>query len=203
MFHTAVVPVNRHPVIKSFFGRKRFAVMRVQIAQEIPGRTGPLRHGVRLPLRRSRRSSDRWCSPNLPFLPRAIPRCPSVHSCRFPARSAEGHCSVQRHPSAFVAPNQRNWLAPVALAGKHPVAQLIVDFFLTDSFFFKICNHVGNGGSSTSMPSRNPEFTIFPLAGCCVCFLLNILAAGDNFDNWHIKFLRKLPVTRCRAPELP
>ena len=47
MLHSSVVPINIHPVIKRFLGGKFFAVVRIAITQEIPGRTGPVRHGIR------------------------------------------------------------------------------------------------------------------------------------------------------------
>ena len=47
MFHAAVIPIHRRPVFKRFLGGKRFIIMRIAIAQEIPGGPRPLRHGVR------------------------------------------------------------------------------------------------------------------------------------------------------------
>ena len=50
MLHTAIVPVNRHPVVEGFLACKCLIIMRVDIAEEVPGRACPLWHGVRLPL---------------------------------------------------------------------------------------------------------------------------------------------------------
>ena len=50
MLHTAVVPVYRHPVVQLVHCGKFIVVVRIDIAQEIPGRTCPLRHCIGLTL---------------------------------------------------------------------------------------------------------------------------------------------------------
>ena len=46
MFHTTIIPVNRHPVFQFIHISKRMSVVRICISQEIPGRSCPLRHGI-------------------------------------------------------------------------------------------------------------------------------------------------------------
>ena len=53
MLHSAVVPVNRHPVIQGLLAGKGLVVAGIRIAQEIPGGSGPLRHSVGLSLCRA------------------------------------------------------------------------------------------------------------------------------------------------------
>ena len=50
VLHTAVVPVNRHPVFHLLAVCKSFCIVRIHIAKEIPGRSSPLRHGISLSL---------------------------------------------------------------------------------------------------------------------------------------------------------
>ena len=46
MLHTAVIPVDRSPVLKRFFAGKSLVIVRVHIPQEVPGRASPLRHSI-------------------------------------------------------------------------------------------------------------------------------------------------------------
>ena len=46
MFHTTIIPVNRHPVFQFIHISKHMSVVRICISQEIPGRSCPLRHGI-------------------------------------------------------------------------------------------------------------------------------------------------------------
>ena len=50
VLHAAVIPIHRHPVFQLFGVGERLAVMGVNIAQVIPRRPRPLRHGVGLAL---------------------------------------------------------------------------------------------------------------------------------------------------------
>ena len=50
MFHTAVVPVNRHPVFHLLAVCKSFCIVWIHITKEIPGRSSPLWHGISLSL---------------------------------------------------------------------------------------------------------------------------------------------------------
>ena len=47
MFHASVIPINVHPIVESLFWRKFLVIMRVAVSQEIPWRTGPVRHNIR------------------------------------------------------------------------------------------------------------------------------------------------------------
>ena len=50
MLNAADIHVNRQVLVSLFSGDKLFVIVRIHIAQEIPGGAGPLRHGVRLSL---------------------------------------------------------------------------------------------------------------------------------------------------------
>ena len=53
VLHTAVVPVNRHPVFQRLCACECLVVVRIGITQEIPGRSRPLWHGICLTLCRT------------------------------------------------------------------------------------------------------------------------------------------------------
>ena len=57
VFHASDIHIDRKILIRLFTGDKLLFIMAVHIAQEVPGRAGPLRHGVCLPLGRC--SADR------------------------------------------------------------------------------------------------------------------------------------------------
>ena len=53
MLHPAVIPIHRAPICQSFLRRQGMIVVRIHIAEKIPGRAGPLRHGVGFSLGRA------------------------------------------------------------------------------------------------------------------------------------------------------
>ena len=53
MLHTADIHVHRQVLIRLFPGNQLLVIVAVHIAEEIPGGTGPLRHGVGLSLGRT------------------------------------------------------------------------------------------------------------------------------------------------------
>ena len=50
MLHSAVIPVHRRPVLQRLLRRQGLIVAGIGIPQKIPGRAGPLRHGIGFPL---------------------------------------------------------------------------------------------------------------------------------------------------------
>ena len=121
MLHTAIVPVYRHPVVQRFFTRQRFRIRRIRIAQEIPGRTCPLRHGIRLSLSRAATAGagginpvSHKCQRRLPVVGRHI----AVHLRQLQRKFT----LVDRHIAAFLTVYDRNRLSPVTLSGEDPVS---------------------------------------------------------------------------------
>ena len=53
VFHAADIHIHRKILVRLFPGYQLFLVVAVHIAQEVPGGTGPLGHGVCLSLGRS------------------------------------------------------------------------------------------------------------------------------------------------------
>ena len=59
MLHTAIVPVDRQPVLELIWIRNALVIVRIDVAQEVPAGTSPLRHRVGLATRRT--SAMRAC----------------------------------------------------------------------------------------------------------------------------------------------
>ena len=137
MFHTAVVPVDVHPVVKRFFGSKFPVVVRITVTQEIPGRTRPVRHHVGFPPRFAAAFRTSGVNPveslgqrRFAFVVRMIVR----HLRQFERQLRFGN----RLPAAVFAVNHRDRFAPVTLAGEYPVAQLEVHFGAAETVFHRM-----------------------------------------------------------------
>ena len=134
MLHTAVIPVNRAPVFHGLFRSKRLIVMRIHIAQEVPGRTCPLRHGIGFTFCRTAAARTGRVDPfgNVGKRRMSVIR-------RFIAfylgKQQREILFIQRNSTAFRAMYNRNRFAPIALTGEHPVTELKVDLCFADSLF--------------------------------------------------------------------
>ncbi len=128
VLHTAVVPVNRQPVIERFFGASASFVMRIAIAHEVPGRAGPLRHGIGFPFCRTAAMRTGRIDKGIHRCKRGfsvISRFIGIYFRQFQRKFA----FRQRNPAAFFTVNHRDRFSPVSLTGEHPVAQLKVDLW--------------------------------------------------------------------------
>ena len=140
MLHTAVVPVDRRPVFERLFRGERLVVVRVHIAQEIPGRACPLGHGVSLSLGRAAAARAGRVDPVGHVRERGfavVGRLIGVHIGQLKRQLV----LRDRYIAALVAVYDRDGLAPVALAGEHPVAQLILHLGTADALLLEPFDH--------------------------------------------------------------
>ena len=198
VFHAAVVPVNRHPFFQRLHRSKGIRVLRIRVAEKIPGRTCPLRHGIGFTPCRS--AADRACG--IDPIRNSCQRRLAVFSrfVAFDIRQQHRELVIRHRNifSAVITPDQRNRFAPVTLTGKHPVAKLIIDFFCTlaglrqfrnDSFLrLWNCQAVQETGID-----HHAGFAVGK--GRFVD-----IAAGNDFDNRQIEFFGKciVAVIMCR-----
>ena len=109
-------------------------------------------------LRGARRTSGRWCSPSRSSSPAGIRRCRSARSFPPPAASAEARSSGSGTQPQHFALHQRDRLAPIALAGEYPVAELEVDLaFVRCPCSTSQSMMVSLGFRDASCPFRKPE----------------------------------------------
>ena len=92
----------------------------------------------------------------------------------------------------MLAVDQRNRLAPVALARKHPVAQLIIDLALAQALFLQIVDD-GLDGVLHLQAVENAGIDHHAILYVGIGGVLHI-APGDHFHDGQAKFLGKLPV---------
>ena len=140
MLHAAIVPVHGHPVVQGLLAGQGIFVLRIRVAQEVPGGACPLGHGVRLPLGRATATGTGGVHPVLHGRQRgfAVVRwLVGLHLGQHQGQFA----FVQRHEAAFLAFHDGNGLAPVALSGEHPVTELEVGLALAQALLLQpLCN---------------------------------------------------------------
>ncbi len=191
MLHAAVVPVHRQPVFHGFFSGKALAVVRIRVAQKIPRRTRPLRHGVRFPLggAAAMRAGGVYPVRHVGERGLAVVR----RFIGFHVRQAERKLALRNGDiAAFRADHDRDRLAPIALARENPVAKLEVDFRAADALLLQISDDllfcVFNG-----KPVQDPGIYHNARRAVGVCFFLYV-PAFDDFDDRQTEFFREVPV---------
>ena len=143
VLHAAVVPVDGTPVVQRLFGSERFVIVRIHVAQEIPARAGPLRHGVGLALGRAAALRAGGVDPVGHLGDGALAVVGRLVALDL--RQNERQLLLGNgHPAARRAVDQRNGLAPIALAGEHPVTQLVVDLLMAPALLDGIPLHRGD-----------------------------------------------------------
>ena len=192
MFHTAVVPVYRHPVIQCFLRSQTSIILRVTVTQIIPGRTSPLRHSIGFP-------SCRATAIGASGLNKAFHSCQRTftvirrHIAFYIRQSQRQFTFRQTYCTALRTMYNRNGFPPIPLTGEYPVPQLIVDFADTLSGFFQPTLHLFLCffyGQSIQ------ESTVGHDAGCAIGkgFFGNI-AALNNFNNRQVENFCKIIVS--------
>ena len=141
VLHAAVVPIHRHPVIERLPACEFLVVMRVAIAQEVPAGTGPVGHGIRFALGRTTALGAGGVNPLLCAgkRRRAVVRGRVIVDLRQHERQLAFR---QRHPAALLAVYERDRFAPVTLAAKHPVAQLVIHLPRADALLLQPGDHL-------------------------------------------------------------
>ena len=192
VLHAAVVPVDRAPVVQRLLGGECFVIVRVHVAQEIPARAGPLRHGIGLALGGAAALRAGGVDPVGHLAQRALAVVGGLIAVHL--REHERELILRdRHPAALRAVDERDRLAPVTLAAEDPVTQLVVDLFLADALLHDVLLHGGDGffdGHAVEEAGVDHD-------GAVVLgdegFLRHV-AAGDDLDDRQAELRGELPV---------
>ena len=192
MLHAAVVPVDGTPVVQCLFGSERFVIVRIHVAQEIPARAGPLRHGVGLALGRAAALRAGGVDPVGHLAERTLAVVGGLIAVHL--REHERELILRdRHPAALRAVDERDRLAPVTLAAEDPVAQLVVDLFLAEALLHDVFLHGGdgffNGHAVEEAGVDHDGAVVLGDEG-----FLRHVAAGDDLDDRQAELRSKLPV---------
>ena len=190
MFHAAVVPVDLTPVFELVHVGQCLVVVGVDVPQEVPGRTGPLGHGVRL-------SAGRAAA----LRAGAVDELGDLRQGRFTVRAGlevldlrqlqgklvVGHVSH----AALVAVDDRDGLAPVALAVEGPVFHLELDALLAEALLLEPGSHLLDG--VFLVVETVEELGVHHLAVAGVGFFGDV-AALDDFDDVDAELFREVIV---------
>ena len=164
--------------------------MRVTVAKEVPGGTRPLRHGIGLSLCRTAALRASAIDKGIHFRKRRLSVLAGLKVIHI--GQAQRELLVRnRYHAAVRAVNQRNRLAPVALAVKRPVLHLELHARVADALLREEFEHARNRillvGHAVQEVGVNHD------AVAAVGFLLEIAALNDR-DNLRAEALCELVV---------
>ena len=192
VLHTTVVPVHGRPVVQRLLGGQGLVVVGVHIAQEVPGGTGPLGHGIRLTLGRAAALGAGGVDPVGHLGEGGLAGIGDL--VRVHLRQQQGQLILrQRHPAALGAVHQRDGLAPVTLAAEDPVTEFEVGLGTANAVLRHPLLH---GGDSLLDGQAVQEAGVDHDAGVVLEGegLLGDVAALDHLDDGQAELGGKLPV---------
>ena len=190
MLHAAVVPVHGHPVVQLLPAGEGFGVVRVAVAQEVPAGARPLGHGVGFPLSGGAALGAGAVHIAVDVGQGALAVGAGLEVLH--VGQAQGQFFIgHSHHAAVGAVNQRDGLAPVALAVEGPVLHLILHTGAADALLFNFLEHTVDGILLVGIAVE--EAGVNHLAIACIGFLLNV-AALDDLDDFNAELPGKLPV---------
>ena len=192
VFHAAVVPVYGQPVIKGLLAGQLLVVVGIAVAYEVPAGARPVGHGVGLAVCRASALGAGGLYPV-----GCAGQCGGAVigglKVRYLGKLKRQLAVGQGYPAALIAVYERYGLAPVALTGKYPVAQLVV--YLSGAYAL-LLQPLYHGGDSFLDGKTVEEAGVHHSAALNVgvAFLLNVPAAGDHFYYGHVELLGEFPV---------
>ena len=136
VLRAADVEIDRHPVFLLVLRDERAVVLRIDVAQVVPARAGPLRHRVRLAFGRAAALRTFRVDPVGRLRQRRLGvarRRVVLHLRQLQRQFALRH----RHRAVLLAMHDRNRLAPVPLPREQPVAQLVLHRRFAEALFFE------------------------------------------------------------------
>ena len=190
MLHTAVIPVDIHPVFQLVHVGKCCIVLRIDVAQIIPGRACPLRHRVRLTLGSAAalRASAVHEAVDLGKRGLTVLTGHELFDFRKPQRKL---LIRNAYHTAVRAMDDRYRLAPVSLTVESPILHLILNACFADSLLLKVLDHAFNGILLICIAVQ--EVGVDHLAVACIGFNAHI-SALDDFDDVEAERLCKIIV---------
>ena len=191
MLHTAVVPVNRHPVFQFLRICQAFVIVRINIAQEIPGRSCPLRHGIGLSscIASTFRALAFYEGINLGQRGFSLNARLKVLYLRQTKRQL---LIRNRNNTAVLAVNDRNRLTPVSLTVECPVFHLELYTCTANALLGQLFQHLLDGIFLIIISVQ--EFGVHHLTVSGISFLGDV-SALDYLDNIDVECFCKIIVT--------
>ena len=140
MFRAADVEVDRQPLLQQAGIAERLVVVRVDVAEVVPAAAGPLRHRVRLAHALLARLRVDDVHPVRRLRQRRLARPGRLVVVQRGERERQVLLRDERL-RAVLPVDDRERLAPVALAGEEPVAQLVLRLGLPDALLGEPLDH--------------------------------------------------------------
>ena len=191
MLHAAVVPVDRHPVIDLFPVCEDLVIVGIHIAEEIPGGTGPLGHGVGLAFGGAAAFRTGAVDEGIDLCERGLAVFTGLEIL-YIGKAERQFLVGNTDDTALGAVNERDGLAPVALAVEGPVLHLELDACAADSLLLEDADDLRDGIFFICQSVEIAGIDHLAVAG--VGFFGDI-AALDDFDDRDSELGGKLPVT--------
>ena len=194
VLHAAVVPVDRGPVLQCLLGSEGVLAVRVHVAQEVPGRTGPLGHGVGLAGRGAAAAGAGGLDPVGVAGQRGLAVGARLKVGDVGQRQGQAAFG-QGLPAALLALDHGDGFAPVALTAEHPVAQLVVDLILALAAALQPLDHLFLGvGDGQAVQEAGVDEGAGGHIGKGGLVQVGRGIALDDFDDGQTELLCELPV---------
>ena len=194
VLHAAVVPVHRRPVLQRLLGGNGILAVRIHVAQEVPGRTGPLGHGIGLTGRGAAAAGAGGLDPVGVAGQRGLAVGARLKVGDVGQRQGQAAFG-QGLPAALLALDHGDGFAPVALAAEHPVAQLVVDLILALAVAFQPLDHLFLGvGDGQAVEEAGVDQRAGGNVGEGSLVEVRRRSALDDLDDGQTELLGELPV---------
>ena len=141
VFCAADIQIDRQPLLQEFGIGKCIVVERVDVAQIVPAATGPLRHRVRLAHTLLARCRIDHVHPLARAGKRRLAASGGLVVLQLGKRKRQIVFRNERLGSIFPV-DDRERLAPVALAREKPVAKLVLGLRFAYALFLEVSNHL-------------------------------------------------------------
>ena len=194
VLHAAVVPVHGRPVLQRFLGGQSVLAVGVHVAQEVPGGTGPLGHGVGLAGGGAAAAGAGGLDPVGVAGQRGL-----TIGARLKigdVGQGQGQAALRQGlPAALFTLDHGDGLAPVPLAGEDPVAQLVVHLIAALAVGFQPLDHLFLGiGHRQAVQEAGVDQRAGGNIGKGSLVQIGLGIALDHLDDGQAELLGELPV---------
>ena len=190
MLHSAVVPVYGKPVFHSLRIGERIIVVRVDIADKVPRRARPLRHGIGLALCLSSALRTGAVDERIYLCERRLAALARLEILNIGQTERKLIIGNTDH-AALRAVHDRDRLAPIALTVERPVLHLVLNTALAYSLLLEVVEHTLDRVLFVRIAVE--EIGVYHTSVAGVCSILDI-ASLDNRDNINTEFTGKVVV---------
>ena len=144
MLRAADIEIDGQPLLQKLGIGERIVVQRIDVAQIVPARTGPLRHSVSLADALLARDGIDDVEPLRRLCERRFARAGRLVVLKDGERERK-ILFVHERLGAILPVDHRERFAPIALTGEKPVAEFVLHLGLAAALLLEPCNHLRLG----------------------------------------------------------